>query len=559
MNVTLCKRCGAESAQWTGTCPVCGGTESVSVTPGTDPFQGRTVNGRFKVLKKLGQGGMGSVYEAEDLRLGMHAAVKFLNPELSKNVDLAKRFLSEARTYARVVHPGAVALHDYGQDADGTLYIALELVEGQTLTQLLDERRRLPLSEACDISLQIASVLELAHDKGVVHRDLKPENVMVRKGLHGWHVKLLDFGVARRMYAGATQHTQAGGVSGTPRYMAPEQVRGEEVDGRVDVYALGLLTFEMLTGVPAVDAPDLNAVMAQQLRDGLRPLGSVDPELANLAVDAVLARATHKERTQRFGTMKDFAHALQRAVGDRTQPPPPPVIPAGPVDATFQAKATPYPMPPAAAPRSRNPGLRWIALGLLLGLIGAGGGLAKKRLEVNVLPVGPTAAACAGEAYFDPSLRELSTVELERQVAATPVMLPSVARQQLETYKAQAENASPELRDCVYRTTLLGSVSSTRALLKTNPSLWGHTRDVGRLRSLFLELPLKQKWSPEERGAVLQKIEGMFIANLKAEDDADRDFWRRQYYGIELLCEVSDEALADLHTGRPSECLNLSP
>jgi hypothetical protein len=115
------------------------------------------------------------------------------------------------------------------------------------------------------------------------------------------------------------------------------------------------------------------------------------------------------------------------------------------------------------------------------------------------------------------------------------------------------------MRDCVYRTMLVGSIASSRTVLKTTPALWGQTRDVGRLRSLFLELPLKQPWTPEQRQALLDKIDGTVIPHLQAEDDADRDYWRRQYYGIELLCEVTDEALRELHTQRPDSCLNFTP
>jgi serine/threonine protein kinase len=535
------------------------------VAPQPDRFLGRTVKGRFQVLKKLGQGGMGSVYEAEDLKLGMRAAVKFLNPQLSGDVELARRFLYEAKTIARVVHPGAVTLQDFGQDDDGTLYIAMELVEGQTLSALLNERRRLPLPEAADIALQIASVLETAHEKGVVHRDLKPENVMVRRGLHGWHVKLLDFGVARRIYAGATQLTQAGGVAGTPRYMAPEQARGEEVDGRVDVYALGLLLFEMLTGVPAIDAPDPHAMLAQQLSRGIRSLGSVDPDVANDRVDRVLAAATHRERVLRYGSMHEFAQGLQKALGAGAETVPP-VVPAAPLEKTFTAKATPYPLAPppgapatapaAVAPASRRrEWLMWTLIALALGIAGATAGLVRRQVVVAAPPPG----ACPGASLYEPELRELSTAELERQVASLPILPPSTARKQLERLKTTTETYAAGMRECAYRTLLLGSVAASRTVLKTTPAMWGQTRELRRLRSLFLELPLKQPWTPEQRGAVLERIDRDVIPHLQAEDDADREYWRRQYYGIELLCEVTDDALRELHTQRPDSCLNFTP
>ncbi len=542
----------------------------MSVAPQSDPFLGRTVKGRFVVKRKLGQGGMGAVYEADDAKLGLRAAVKFLNPELGRDVELARRFLSEARTYARVNHPGAVTLHDFGQDDDGTLYIAMELVEGQNLKELLDARRRLPVSEAADIVLQVANVLEAAHEKGVVHRDLKPENVMVRKGLHGYHVKVLDFGIARRVYDGATRLTAHGAIAGTPRYMAPEQARGEEVDARVDIYALGLLAFELLTGSPAIDAPDLQGVLAQQQRGGVRALGSVDPSLHHPLLDAVLDRATHKERDKRYGTMAELAAAFSAAARKSGSPQPP--VPAAPSDPTYVPPkpiplATPYrPQPPAPAPASapQPPKRRSVVplalLAMLLtGGLGAGIGYLKRPGASLVVVTPPPASACPGQDLYTKELRELPTAELERRVANLPIYRPSDARKQLETLKITAESYAPEQRECMYRSMLLGSVTSAQTVLRTTPALWGHTRELGRLRSLFLELPLKQNWSPAQRERILDTIESLFIANLDAKDEADKDFWRRQYYGIELLCEVTDEALAELHTQRPDSCLNLSP
>jgi len=545
---SICKRCGAETPYWKGSCPQCGGTEAVNVAAAED-FTGRTVKGRFKLVRKIGQGGMGTVYEAEDLKLGTRAAVKFLNVELSRNVELAKRFLSEARIYARINHPGAVTLHDFGQDDDGTLYIAMEFVDGETLRDLLTRRKRLPLNEAADVVLQVADVLEDAHAKGVVHRDLKPENVMVRPGLHGFHVKLLDFGVARRTYEGATRLTAHGSVAGTPRYMPPEQARGEEVDARADVYALALVTFELLTGAPGNDAADLRGVQAQQ-KSPLRALGAVDPALHHPKLDAVLDKATQAERERRFATIAELAAALSAAArpGDAAAVAPP--APAAPAERPIPL-ATPY-HPSEPPPKRRAP---WpLALLALLPVLGVVGWMQLRQPH----PVA-AASACPATALYAAELRELPTPELERRVLNLRIFRPSDAKKQLERLKVTAEGYAAEQRECMLRAMLLGSITSEQTVLKTTPALWGHTRELGRLKSLFLELPLKHAWSPEQRAAVLARIEQLFIANLAANDEADRDFWRRQYYGIELLCEVTDEALAELHTQRPDDCLNLSP
>jgi serine/threonine protein kinase len=548
MSLRICKRCGTETETWSGTCAKCGGTEAISVVSGD--LVGRTINKRFRLTRKLGQGGMGTVYEADDLNLGMRAAVKLMNPALSRDVDLSRRFMSEARTYAHIAHPGAVTLHDFGQDEDGTLYIAMEFVDGQTLKSLLDDRRRLPVDESVDIALQIASVLDFAHQKGVIHRDLKPDNVMVQRGLHGWHVKLLDFGVARRTFE-KTRLTGVGGIAGTPRYMAPEQARGEEVDGRVDVFSLGLLLYECLTGFPAAD-PLSNEI-------SIRSLGAVDPPLANSALDAVLARATHLDKAQRYGSMKEFAEGLRTAVGYRTPAHrltpigvpsvPPPIVPAPPSEPTYvpPERATPF---PRAAKNAGREWAKWLAVALVIGSLGAAGGMVKRNVAPDV---------CPGIDIYDASFRELPIEELEYRVATLPIHMPSHARANLKALQVQVESYAPSNRACMYRLLLISSLVGARTVLNSTPSLWGLTRDLPRLRSLFLEMPLRENWSAAQRQSVLDQVDQLYVANLKADDDADRDFWRREYYGIALLCELTDAGLKELHAERPDSCLPLQP
>lgn len=328
-----------------------------------------------------------------------------------------------------------------------------------------------------------------------------------------------------------------------------------------------------------MDAPDLQGMMAQQLRGGVRSLASVDPALANVFVDMVLQRATHKDRDQRFANMRELAQALTAATQGRARGAPEnsavdvqvlplpagPVVPAPSTDLTYRAKATPIPLVTPAPLRSRyepprsNGWLKWVALALSVGLLGGALGWMRRTQGGAVVMTPPPPSKCPSLDLYEPELRDLSIAELERQVAGVPVYLPSQARKQLEVLKTQVQNYAVEQRDCMYRSMLLGSLTGARTVLQTTPGLWGHTRELGRLRSLFLEMPLKQGWSTEQRASVLSQIETLFIANLKAEDDADRDYWRRQYYGIELLCEVTDEGLRELHTQRPDSCLNLKP
>ncbi|MCP3098527.1 serine/threonine protein kinase [Myxococcus sp. K15C18031901] len=322
MALFICQRCETQHEALNGVCPSCGGTELLKVAePAVDRMLGKVVAGRYRVLKRLGQGGMGSVYLAEQVGIGQQVAMKFLNSGLSMDPDVARRFLNEAKSYARVAHPNAVTLHDFGQDDEGSLYLSMEYVEGDDLKHLLASVGRLNVHEAGDIILQVADVLAFAHARGVVHRDLKPENVMVRQGLRGWHAKVLDFGIAR-IIDGATRLTAQGAVAGTPRYMSPEQAMGLDVDARADVYAVGVVLFELLTGVQPFDGASVAEIMQKQVHQPIPRLVDVVPELDLPAIDAVIQKATAKKRVERYTTMEAFAVDLSNALPTMTGRPP---------------------------------------------------------------------------------------------------------------------------------------------------------------------------------------------------------------------------------------------
>ncbi|NVI99986.1 protein kinase [Myxococcus sp. AM009] len=313
MSLFICQRCEVQHEKWDGACPACGGTDLLTVAPAVDRMLGRVVAGRFRILRRLGQGGMGSVYLAEQVGIGQQVAMKFLNSGLSMDPDVARRFLNEAKSYARVAHPNAVTLHDFGQDEEGSLYISMEYVEGNDLKSLLATGGRLALDEAVDIVLQVADVLAHAHARQVIHRDLKPENIMVRQGMRGWHVKVLDFGIAR-ITDGATRLTLQGSVAGTPRYMSPEQAMGLDVDARADVYAVGIVLFELLTGRQPFDGTSISEIMQKQVHQPMPRLAQAVADLQHPAVDAVIQKATAKRREERHATMEAFASDLVNAL-----------------------------------------------------------------------------------------------------------------------------------------------------------------------------------------------------------------------------------------------------
>ncbi len=541
------------------------GAPLAEAKPVLDGVEGRSVTGRYTKVRKLGGGGMGTVYLAEQTGVGNQVALKYLAPQLSHDEGLVRRFLQEGKVSLEVHHPGAAQLLDMGQDADGQLFLAFEYVEGQDVRELLEKEGRLPLEEARLIALRVAEVLAYAHDRGIVHRDIKPENVRVRRDLAMTHVKVLDFGIARLTQAGGAKLTREGGVAGTPRYMAPEQIQGAAIDGKADVYALGLLLFEMLSGQPAFSAENVAQLFHQQLTAPLPKLAVIDPRFEAPSLDLVLARACAKSPGDRFPDMKSFIAALQgaEALGwpppsaDRTAPLRRDLATPFPSSATAAPPPVASPVPPSAA-HSRVP----LAVGL--GGVLLGGLLAAAVLLRPADSVAPVVAApaqpsgCPGLDLYDPSLTSLSVPELEQKVLESRVMMPSMAHQQLDTLKSTVMNNAPDKRDCMYKAMLVGSVAGEATTLRL-PQMWGMDKPPKELELMFFELPTRKKWGIAQKKAVLARIESLFIANLKKKIPEDGDYWRRMYFGIELRCEATDEALLELNAQRPDSCLNVSP
>jgi eukaryotic-like serine/threonine-protein kinase len=271
----------------------------------------QVVAGRYQLLRKIGNGGMGAVYLAKQIGVGNQVALKFLPAHLSDDPQLRKRFEREAALNLEVNHPGAAQLLDAGTDADGQLYLAFEYVEGDDLSTLLDREGALSFDDAITLTCKVAEVLAFAHAKGVVHRDIKPENIRVRRDLAGLHVKVLDFGIARLMDGVGTQLTADGSVAGTPRYMAPEQISADAIDARTDIYALGLVLFEALSGREAFTRDSTSQLLWAQLNDPVPSLIEVQPLRDYPALDAVIAQACAKSPEQRFANMQALVAALR--------------------------------------------------------------------------------------------------------------------------------------------------------------------------------------------------------------------------------------------------------
>ena len=199
--------------------------------------------GRYEIVKELGRGTMGVVYQAHDPQIDRMVALKVLRPDRVVSQDFVLRFLREAKAIGRISHANIVTVYDVGQD-HGTIYIAMEFLEGRPLNEVI-KGRTLPASEAVEMCAQVAEALGYAHSRGITHRDIKPSNIILTPDNR---IKLTDFGIARIEDPEAAQQTQAGDILGTPVYMAPEQVMGQKADGRTDLYALGVIAYEMVTG-----------------------------------------------------------------------------------------------------------------------------------------------------------------------------------------------------------------------------------------------------------------------------------------------------------------------
>ncbi len=272
---------------------------------------------QYRIERELGRGGMGLVYLARDLTLDRLVAVKVVHPDLSTNSVVSARFLTEARTIAKIRHPNIVSVHSAGE-VNGQLYYVMDYFPGETLRQRLVREKRLRPEVAIRIGSDIANALDAASQAGVVHRDLKPENILLEGSSTEPHAMLADFGIAR-LVEGDDGHTGPGAVMGTPTYMSPEQAAGEDLDGRSDLYSLGIVCYEMVAGAPPFTGSP-RAVISKQILDPPTPLESIRPDLPP-GLGRAIMRALAKTPDERWPTGRSFRQAL---TGDDPTPIPTP-------------------------------------------------------------------------------------------------------------------------------------------------------------------------------------------------------------------------------------------
>jgi beta-lactam-binding protein with PASTA domain/predicted Ser/Thr protein kinase len=365
------------------------------------PASSTIIDGRYRVLQRVGSGGMADVVCAEDLQLGRRVAIKLLHRRFAEDAEFVERFRREASSAAGLQHPNVVSVYDRGE-WDGTYYIAMEFLEGRTLKKLVVDEAPLDPQRAVDLTTQILKAARFAHKRGIIHRDLKPHNVIV--DAEG-RAKVTDFGIAK---AGASDMTQTGSIMGTAQYLSPEQAQGHAVSAPSDLYSVGIILYEMLTGRVPFEGESAVTIALKQVGEAPVPPSAFNPGIPP-ALEAVVMRALEKDPARRFADADEFMGALDAAAAGHA-PPPPPVLP--PTEATRVVQpSTPFvPIPPVGAyqevvqqvehypagpPPEEDPGGAgrwWVAL--LVGLLVAGAIVAglllfgKEKIQVpNVVGV----------------------------------------------------------------------------------------------------------------------------------------------------------------------------
>jgi serine/threonine-protein kinase len=331
--MSVCGKCHREARDGALFCSFCG--ESIKPTQSgqtVDPLIGQTVAGKYFIHQLLGRGGMGDVYKATHLTLDRPVVLKLLKKLFHSDASLVQRFHREARAASRLNHPNSITIIDFGQSDDGTLFMAMEYLAGRSLERVIAEEQPLPEPRVVHMGAQILAALAEAHALGIIHRDLKPANVMIEpRRDEPDFVKVLDFGIAKLNEPGdgGGGLTQAGIVCGTPGYMSTEQVRGDELDARSDLYAVGVILYEMLTGVLPFESDTPMGLVTKHLVEDPPPLGVRKPGLVvSPALEAIVMQALSRDRRERFPSADEMRAALlacgSAAVAAPLRPTPPP-------------------------------------------------------------------------------------------------------------------------------------------------------------------------------------------------------------------------------------------
>jgi TolB-like protein/tRNA A-37 threonylcarbamoyl transferase component Bud32 len=473
---------------------------------------GQTIS-HYKILSKLGEGGMGVVYKAEDMRLKRTVALKFLPPELTRDAEAKERFINEAQAASALDHPNICTIHEIDQTEDERMFIVIAYYEGDTLRRKI-AAKPLDVGEAVRIALQIARGLGRAHEAGIVHRDIKPGNIVITdRG----DVKIVDFGLAK--LAGQAKLTKTGSTLGTAAYMSPEQAKGEEIDGRTDIWSLGVVIYEMVTGKLPFKGEHEQAIIYSILNQAAQPVGKVIPGVPK-KLELVLGKALAKNPAERYQQMEDMAGDLELLEG------------------TLKKEAK-------GAPRGGTWVRRmWVGVGVVLVAAFVGVFLARTYLRraeekpitsIAVLPF-QNLSADSGQEYFSDGMTEAIIKELSQIKALRVISRTSVMR-----YKNTKETI-PDIAhalgiDAVVEGSVLKAdheVRITAQLIAAHPEkhIWADdfTRNLENILSLQSEVA--QAIAREIKVAVTPEERERLAASRPVNPEAHEAYLKGRYFAV---------------------------
>jgi serine/threonine-protein kinase len=461
-------------------------------------------DGRYRIVRKLGSGGMADVYLAEDEELGRRVAIKILNDRHANDESFVERFRREAKNAAGLSHPNIVSIYDRGE-AEGTYYIAMEYLDGRSLKELVVARGPLPIADAIQFTRQVLGALRFAHRKGVVHRDIKPHNVMADAD---GRLKVTDFGIAR---AGVSQMTEAGSIIGTAQYLSPEQARGAGVDQRSDLYSVGIVLYETLTGTVPFTGESPVEIAMKHLSDTPRPPSLERPEIPP-DLDMVVLRALAKNPDDRFQTAEEMDAELERVaqgvgVTAETADAATAVL-SGTAISNAPTAIVPPRRPPAAArpsyryadpPARRRPFWPWLLALLLVVLAGVAGFYAFGKIQDSL-----SGSATVSTPYVVGQREDRATANLAKKGLGV-----RLHREPNETTKEgrvfRQDPAGGVRLDKGAKVDIYVSMGPPKVEV---PDVKGDSRDeaISTLSSLGLEVKVRDVFSKEEANTVIAQF-----------------------------------------------------
>jgi beta-lactam-binding protein with PASTA domain/predicted Ser/Thr protein kinase len=470
----------------------------------TDTLINMLFDGRYRVVRKLGSGGMADVYLAEDEELGRRVAIKILNERHANDEQFVERFRREAKNAAGLSHPNIVSIYDRGE-AEGTYYIAMEYLDGRSLKELVTARGPLPIGDAIAFTREVLGALRFAHRKGVVHRDIKPHNVMADAD---GRLKVTDFGIAR---AGASQMTEAGSIIGTAQYLSPEQARGAAVDQRSDLYSVGIVLYELLTGIVPFNGETPVEIAMRHLSDTPQPPSIKRPEIPP-DLDMIVLRALAKNPDDRFQTAAEMDAELERVaqgagVTTETADAATAVL-SGTAVATAPTAITPPRRPPAAPrpssryaepPPKQRPIWPWLLALLFVVLAAVAGWFAYGKIQDSLSGSGTVSVPFVVGQREDVAVANVERKGLKAQVKREPN----------ETTKiGQVFDQRPEAGVRKDRGTFVALLVSTGPPKVDVPDVLGKSRDdaVGTLTEAGLKPNVFEVFSAEDPGTVVAQF-----------------------------------------------------